>query len=61
MKVTDEQIERLTKERSYQEWLRECAMLEFKGFQKELYKKHKRVVDDVCEYLRIRSYVDGVR
>ena len=61
MKVTDEQIERLTKDRSYQEWLRECSMLEFKGFQKELYKKHKRVVDDVCEYLRIRSYVDGVR
>ena len=61
MKVTDEQIKRLSKERSYQEWLREIAMLEFEGFQKELYKKHKRVVDDVTEYLRIRSHVDGVR
>jgi hypothetical protein len=49
------------KAQSYMDWLREIAMLEANGMQKELYKKHKRVVDDVCEYLRIRSHVDGVR
>ena len=46
------------KAQSYMDWLREIAMLEANGMQKELYKKHKRVVDDVCEYLRIRSHVD---
>ncbi len=49
------------KKKAEQEWYKYVRTLDTKDLAKELYKKHKRVVDKVCEYLRVRSYVDGIQ
>jgi hypothetical protein len=41
-------------DKAERDWIKYLRTLETKDLAKELYKKHKRTVDEVCEYLRHR-------
>ena len=48
-------------DKAERDWIKYLRTLETKDLAKELYKKHKRTVDEVCEYLRHRSWIDGIQ
>ena len=48
-------------DKAERDWIKYLRTLDTKDLAKELYKKHKRTVDEVCEYLRHRSWIDGIQ
>ena len=38
-------------DKAERDWIKYLRTLDTKDLAKELYKKHKRTVDEVCEYL----------